>query len=132
MRLMVGQSNNDRQAVHALAGDRAINLTAKDESIGPDLGALVRNASTARDRVQALLADTDGGVAVGSIMPSLPLKSCGKIICLGLNYVDHAKEGGYDVPDYPALFIRAMTSMIPAGGRSSGLAARNVWTTKRS
>jgi len=51
----------------------------------------------------------------------LPLKSCrllsplpdpGKFICLGLNYADHAKEGGHSVPDYPSLFLRATTSLI--------------------
>lgn len=51
----------------------------------------------------------------------LPLTSCrllsplpdpGKFICLGLNYADHAKEGGHNVPDYPALFLRATTSLI--------------------
>jgi acylpyruvate hydrolase len=45
----------------------------------------------------------------------LPVERPGKIICLGLNYADHAKEGGYAVPDYPALFMRATTSLIPAG-----------------
>jgi 2-keto-4-pentenoate hydratase/2-oxohepta-3-ene-1,7-dioic acid hydratase in catechol pathway len=38
----------------------------------------------------------------------------GKIVCLGLNYAEHAREGGYDVPDYPAMFLRAATSMIAA------------------
>lgn len=114
MRLMVGQSKSGKSVVYALAGDRAINLTSKDETIGPDLTALVRNASAARDRVQPLLADADDGEAAGDITPTLPIRSPGKIICLGLNYVDHAKEGGYDVPDYPALFMRGMTSMIPA------------------
>src|SRR6056297_211112 len=41
-----------------------------------------------------------------------PLPNPGKIICLGLNYADHAKEGGHAVPDYPALFLRAASSMI--------------------
>jgi acylpyruvate hydrolase len=45
----------------------------------------------------------------------LPIERPGKIICLGLNYVDHAKEGGYAVPDYPALFMRGATSLIAAG-----------------
>lgn len=31
---------------------------------------------------------------------------------LGLNYVEHAKEGGHEAPDYPALFIRATTSLV--------------------
>jgi 2-keto-4-pentenoate hydratase/2-oxohepta-3-ene-1,7-dioic acid hydratase in catechol pathway len=44
----------------------------------------------------------------------LPVERPGKVICLGLNYVDHAKEGGYQVPEYPALFMRCTTSLIPA------------------
>lgn len=29
-----------------------------------------------------------------------------KIICVGLNYVDHAKEANMDIPDYPVLFSK--------------------------
>ncbi len=39
----------------------------------------------------------------------------GKIICLGVNYVDHAKEGGNNVGDYPALFMRCATSLLAHG-----------------
>ena len=39
----------------------------------------------------------------------------GKIICLGLNYIDHIKEGGYEVPEYPALFMRGLNSVMPSG-----------------
>mgnify|MGYP003753355819 CR=1 FL=1 len=36
----------------------------------------------------------------------------GKIICLGLNYFEHAKEGGREKPDYPWLFLRAASSLV--------------------
>ena len=36
----------------------------------------------------------------------------GKIICLGLNYFDHAKEGGRDKPEYPWFFLRGATSLV--------------------
>ena len=36
----------------------------------------------------------------------------GKIICLGLNYFDHAKEGGRDKPEYPWFFFRGKSSLI--------------------
>ncbi|MGI9499995.1 MAG: fumarylacetoacetate hydrolase family protein [Geminicoccaceae bacterium] len=111
MRFVVGKSNGS-MAVHVLVGDQTLNLTTKDEAIGTDLGMLVRSGA---DRVQALLANADLDEGVGDVVPAMPLRSSGKIICLGLNYVDHAKEGGYDVPDYPALFMRGMTSMVPAG-----------------
>jgi 2-keto-4-pentenoate hydratase/2-oxohepta-3-ene-1,7-dioic acid hydratase in catechol pathway len=35
----------------------------------------------------------------------------GKIVCLGLNYADHAKEGGNARPEYPSFFLRGATSM---------------------
>jgi acylpyruvate hydrolase len=39
----------------------------------------------------------------------------GKIVCLGLNYYDHAKEGGRDKPEYPWLFLRAASSLMGHG-----------------
>ena len=39
----------------------------------------------------------------------------GKIICLGLNYFDHAKEGGRDKPDYPWFFYRGKSSLVGHG-----------------
>jgi 2-keto-4-pentenoate hydratase/2-oxohepta-3-ene-1,7-dioic acid hydratase in catechol pathway len=36
----------------------------------------------------------------------------GKVICLGLNYFDHAKEGGREKPTYPWFFMRAASSLM--------------------
>ena len=47
------------------------------------------------------------------LLPCLP--DPGKIICLGVNYADHAKEGGNQVGDYPALFLRCTTSLLAHG-----------------
>ena len=35
-----------------------------------------------------------------------------KIICMGLNYADHAKEGGNARPDYPSFFMRVPSSLL--------------------
>ena len=35
----------------------------------------------------------------------------GKIVCLGLNYADHAKEGGHARPEYPGFFMRGPSSL---------------------
>ncbi|WP_108645403.1 fumarylacetoacetate hydrolase family protein [Polynucleobacter rarus] len=35
-----------------------------------------------------------------------------KIICVGLNYADHAKEGGHATPDHPSFFIRVNSSQV--------------------
>ena len=48
--------------------------------------------------------------------PALPLVADARIICLGLNYAEHAREGGREPPEYPAFFFRVDTSMIENGG----------------
>ena len=35
-----------------------------------------------------------------------------KIICVGLKYADHAKEGGHATPDHPSFFIRVNSSQV--------------------
>jgi 2-keto-4-pentenoate hydratase/2-oxohepta-3-ene-1,7-dioic acid hydratase in catechol pathway len=39
----------------------------------------------------------------------------GKIVCVGRNYVDHAKELGNDVPKEPLIFLKPPTSVIRNG-----------------
>jgi 2-keto-4-pentenoate hydratase/2-oxohepta-3-ene-1,7-dioic acid hydratase in catechol pathway len=40
----------------------------------------------------------------------------GKIVCVGRNYVDHAKELGNDVPKQPLLFLKPTSSLLAPGG----------------
>ncbi|WP_193142415.1 MULTISPECIES: fumarylacetoacetate hydrolase family protein [unclassified Meridianimarinicoccus] len=112
MRYLVG-SDHSGAAVYAVEGDTAVNLTALNPAIGVDLMALIRDPSLL-DSIAGDLADAPR-VAVTSIIPALPVATPGTIICLGLNYTDHIKEGGYDIPDYPALFMRGRNSVMAAG-----------------
>jgi 2-keto-4-pentenoate hydratase/2-oxohepta-3-ene-1,7-dioic acid hydratase in catechol pathway len=51
----------------------------------------------------------------------------GKIICIGLNYSDHAAESGMDVPDEPVIFFKATSAitgpddevLLPPGSKKS-------------
>src|SRR5260221_9069169 len=41
-----------------------------------------------------------------------PICRPSKIICIGLNYRDHAAESGAEVPREPVLFMKATTSLV--------------------
>lgn len=112
MKYLVGETT-DGTAVFAVTGADAVNLTQLDARVGPDLMGLIENPDLA-DSLAGAIA-TASKTPVASIVPALPVANPGTIICLGLNYVDHIKEGGYDVPDYPALFMRTKKSIMPAG-----------------
>lgn len=44
-----------------------------------------------------------------------PLKGCGKILCVGLNYRDHASESGMQAPDFPTVFVRFASGLVAHG-----------------
>ena len=44
-----------------------------------------------------------------------PIERPGKIVCVGLNYRDHAAEQGVDLPVKPLLFAKWQTSLIGPG-----------------
>jgi 2-keto-4-pentenoate hydratase/2-oxohepta-3-ene-1,7-dioic acid hydratase in catechol pathway len=45
----------------------------------------------------------------------LPIERPGKIICVGLNYHDHAEEQGVELPEEPLLFAKWPTALIGPG-----------------
>ncbi|HZE73202.1 MAG TPA: fumarylacetoacetate hydrolase family protein [Pyrinomonadaceae bacterium] len=44
-----------------------------------------------------------------------PVPRPGKLICIGLNYRDHAAESNMKIPEKPVVFSKFTTSVIPAG-----------------
>jgi acylpyruvate hydrolase len=50
-------------------------------------------------------------VAPSQVTLLAPVPRPGKVICIGLNYRAHAAEGGNEIPDYPAVFLRGPTSL---------------------
>src|ERR1035437_7584829 len=52
----------------------------------------------------------EGYVDLAEVAPSTPNPP--RILCLGVNYADHAIEGGREVPKWPESFVRGMGSVI--------------------
>lgn len=79
-----------------------------------DLGPLdLLGAIDAPDLDQKVAAAPVLDASAVKVLPPVPKP--GKIICVGLNYADHAAESPYDAPDYPTLFPRFTTSLIADG-----------------
>ncbi|MGR3617115.1 MAG: fumarylacetoacetate hydrolase family protein [Paracoccaceae bacterium] len=112
MKYLVGETSNGT-SVFVIDGGSAINITSLSAEVGADLTGLIANPGLA-DSLSAEIAGAPR-IPVESITPALPVAAPGTIICMGLNYTDHIKEGGYDVPEYPALFMRGKNSIMAAG-----------------
>ena len=60
--------------------------------------------------LEKLFSVNDPGIALNVRLTS-PICRPSKIICLGKNYAEHAKEGGFDNPDKPLLFCKAPSAL---------------------
>lgn len=113
MRFLVAREGQ-ATALYGVDGDNAYRITGQDGFSGTDIAAIIEAGPTAAEQaVNAARASSP--VALSSLKPALPINQFRKVLCLGLNYVDHVKEGGYEIPTYPALFIRMPHSLMAAG-----------------
>ncbi|MFF3750066.1 fumarylacetoacetate hydrolase family protein [Streptomyces sp. NPDC002018] len=117
------------------AGAERPALLDEDGTTLRDLSALVTDIDG------ALLADEDAlgrirAAAASGELPVLdaegvrigpPLGRIGKIVCIGLNYHDHAAETGAEIPAEPIIFFKAPdtvvgpedTVLVPRGSRKT-------------
>lgn len=62
------------------------------------------------------VADGAPEIAIDGLKLLPPIPRPGKVLCVGLNYVDHAAESPYkNVPDYPTFFPRFASSLTADG-----------------
>lgn len=122
--LRVGTAGSERPALLDRNGtlrDISGLVTDIDGELLADASALdrLREAARTPDVLPPLVAD---GLRIGP-----PLGRIGKIVCIGLNYHDHAAETGAAIPDEPILFFKAPdtvvgpedTVLVPRGSRKT-------------
>ncbi len=94
----------------AVDGDRVVDLGAALGSQAPNLKALLK--SNLLHAAEQVLAGNPSTIPLKdvSFLPVIP--NPGKVVCVGLNYVEHVKEGGREVTESPTLFLRTDESQV--------------------
>jgi acylpyruvate hydrolase len=114
---IVGFQANNSVRLGVVEGDTVIDLQALDANVPGDLGeALRRNSGDVKQFAElAKKAPASAHIPLIGLNYSLPVARPGKIICLGLNYLDHVKEGPQrdNVPKFQSIFFRVLTSLVP-------------------
>ena len=114
MRLFGFKGSDGVESVGALSKDKLnsfIDLCATDRLISNNLQAIIQSQEQL-DRISAAIANSKAITGnLSNITFKIPIEKPGKIVCLGLNYADHAKEGGNARPEYPSFFMRGSSSL---------------------
>jgi len=110
VRLITYQSQTGPR-VAGLRDGRWIDLNANDATLPTDLHALLAMGSEALNRAGEVIAS-------GTLIPEAdpvrlpPVLNPEKIVCVGLNYADHARESGAQLPPVPVIFNKFPSALI--------------------
>ncbi len=115
---LVSFGPNGQEKPGLLLDRRIVDLTAVDGSLPRSVrGIFEAGAIDAVRRIAASADSLDSSktVPLAGTRLGAPVPNPSKIICLGLNYKDHAEEQNRQVPEQPLLFSKAPTVLIGDG-----------------
>jgi 2-keto-4-pentenoate hydratase/2-oxohepta-3-ene-1,7-dioic acid hydratase in catechol pathway len=96
-------------------GDQIIDLQEADAKAPNDLGEWLRRDGGDLTPLADLArrAPATARRPLQGLTFALPVAKPGKIVCLGLNYLEHVKEGTQrdNIPKFPTIFMRCQTSL---------------------
>ncbi|WP_270937414.1 fumarylacetoacetate hydrolase family protein [Falsiroseomonas oryzae] len=100
-----------RAATGIRIGDQVVPVAALP-GFPEDPAAILAGGPALRQRMAEAAAASTAKRPLAGLRLLMPIAQPGKVICIGLNYALHAKEGGNPIPDYPAVFLRVQTSLV--------------------
>jgi 2-keto-4-pentenoate hydratase/2-oxohepta-3-ene-1,7-dioic acid hydratase in catechol pathway len=113
---IAGFETNAGLRLGVIEGDQIIDLQAADASAPADLAEWLRrgNGDLGPLKDLAKRAPANARRPLQGLKYALPVARPGKIVCLGLNYLEHVKEGFQrdNVPQFPTIFMRAQSSLV--------------------
>ncbi|MFZ1895593.1 MAG: fumarylacetoacetate hydrolase family protein [Rhodoplanes sp.] len=113
---IVGFETDAGLRLGVVEADQVVDLQAVDANTPTDLGVLLARTSGDLRPLQDLVARASAAarLPLQGLRFALPVANPGKVVCLGLNYLDHVKEGPQrdNVPQHPSIFFRSLTSLV--------------------
>ncbi|EDL56747.1 fumarylacetoacetate hydrolase family protein [Gimesia maris] len=117
MKLATIQTENGIQVASVIDQDNKLtffDLSAFDENLPRSLkGILAVEGGLERAKAAAEQAQQADRQITGTLLAPIP--SPGKVLCIGLNYRDHAEETGMPFPDEPVCFSKFSSSVTGSG-----------------
>ena len=98
-----------------LVGDEVVPVSALQAPARTVRGLLEALDAAGLRRLAEAAEASQERIALSRVTVLAPVPDAGKIICLGLNYRDHAEESGQEIPAAPLWFGKFANSLIGSG-----------------
>ncbi len=95
--------------------DQIIDLQQADASLPNEITTFLSAGAEAFDTARQAVASAATTISLSAVTLLSPISRPGKIICIGLNYSDHAAESGLPIPQFPVVFAKYANAVIAHG-----------------
>ena len=112
---LVSFHTNDGPAAAVLLGDELVPASSLDAPATSVRGLLTALDAEGLRELGKRAEQSDERIPLAEVSLRAPVGDPRKIICLGLNYRDHAEETGQDIPSAPMWFAKFANSLIGSG-----------------
>ena len=112
---LVTFAQNGAARLGALRGNDVVDLNQADSRLPSDMLAFLQAGEAALKLAQQAVQQAKQTVPLSSVKLRAPIPCPGKILCIGLNYSDHAAESGQPVPQFPVVFAKYANTVIGHG-----------------
>jgi acylpyruvate hydrolase len=112
---LVTYEQGDGAAAGVLLGESIVPVSALDAPARSVRGLLAVLDADGLAELGARAAGAEERIALSDVNLRAPIPDPEKIVCLGLNYRDHAAETGQDIPAAPMWFAKFGNSLIGSG-----------------
>lgn len=110
---LVSYERNGQRSIGALTNNGIIDLpTASGGALPSDMVAFLQLGDEGIEQARPALSKGGAGISLKEARLLAPVPRPGKVIGIGLNYADHAAEGGREHPKYPMIFTKAVSAVI--------------------
>ncbi|MGI9507818.1 MAG: fumarylacetoacetate hydrolase family protein [Geminicoccaceae bacterium] len=110
---LVAFAGKDGPRIGVVHKEGVIDIAQVESAAPRDILAVIKGNLHDRVRAIADAADANAMLDFDALDVALPITNPGKILCLGLNYIDHVNEGIFEKQAYPTIFTRFPSSMVP-------------------
>ena len=113
---MLSYDTGDGPVAGVLLGEhRVVSASALGAPAADVRGLLAALDADGLRQLGELAASADESVALADVRLHAPIVDPQKIVCIGLNYRDHAEETGQEIPKAPMWFAKFANSLIGSG-----------------
>ena len=105
----------DGSRLGVVSDNDVIDLSSVDSAAPRDLQSVIENDLFGQLAAIVDRAESVHRLNIDALEFEIPSVRGGKILCLGLNYMEHVNEGIFEKQPFPTVFMRSRTSMVAHG-----------------